>query len=714
MFTAAPQPRAEGAPKPKAPVENIASATNPLRTGVFRGRAVTYVDIGGKPLLEGDILLDHVEPGPGKPSAPAGRGKPRAVAIAYQAFLWPKVSGVARIPYVVTAGSANLTNAIAQFNATFAGVIQLAPRAAEADFVNFTLETGNHSGVCFSNLGRVGGEQHVGGSADCAVGTLLHEIGHTLGLYHEHSRPDRNSFVTVSFANMIKGSKSNFDQLIDNYESLGPYDFASLMHYPAAAFTRNGKPVIESIPSGIPLSNTDGYTASDIDSVRRLYGAAPTATTITSNPPGLRVRVDGVTYTTPQVFNWPMNSTHSISVFGLAQTLGGKTFRYGRWSHTTAYSNSIVVTPGRGTPALPATSPAVTVYTAHFRELTPFSMTVLPAGAGTVATAPAPFTVPGLSGQFYYARQSVRLTATPNSGFGFLLWGSSGSPAISAPWSANPKTELGPGNVIAYFTSQPIYTMTTSPAGLGMLIDGQFWYGPQNFSSDFFPSWTPGSSHTVSTFTPQLPYSVNSRYRYLNWSDGGAMTHPYVAPANSAALTLRMRAQFVPIAYATPSCAANVTFSPSSPAGDGFYNTGTTVTVTATPTSGWSLTGWRDDLTGLTNPQTMIVRDEKLAVADYNTAATPLAATGFLPSSAAAGSGPFTLTINGAGFTPSSIVFVNNAFRFSNFVSPSQITVDLTNADVANAGAFPVGVANFPPGAPCSAYAPQGFFVTAP
>ena len=60
------------------------------------------------------------------------------------------------------------------------------------------------------------------GSIDCSVGTLLHEMGHVrLGLFHEQSRPDRNSYVTFLYANVIKGSIANFDQLIDGYQDLG-------------------------------------------------------------------------------------------------------------------------------------------------------------------------------------------------------------------------------------------------------------------------------------------------------------------------------------------------------------------------------------------------------------------------------------------------------------------------------------------------------------
>jgi hypothetical protein len=86
---------------------------------------------------------------------------------------------------------------------------------------------------------------------------------------------------------------SGFDQVFDNDQNVTLYDYRSVMHYLAFAFSRNGEPAIESIPAGIQLSNTDGYTKADIDSVKRLYGAAPTSVTVASIPPGLTVTVDG-------------------------------------------------------------------------------------------------------------------------------------------------------------------------------------------------------------------------------------------------------------------------------------------------------------------------------------------------------------------------------------------------------------------------------------
>ncbi|MGH6848337.1 MAG: M12 family metallopeptidase [Methylocella sp.] len=680
-----------------------------MRTGIYRGHNVTYGIIDGKPIFEGDIILDHVtELAPGQP--PANRP---SVGIAYPQYFWPKNSkGVAGIPFIITSGATNLAAALNQFNATFKGIIQFGARTTQADYVNFNFDPNNHNGTCESIVGRAGGEQETGGSVDCNLGTLLHEMGHIVGLYHEHSRPDRNSYVTVSYANMIKGSKANFDQLIDNYQDLGLYDYGSVMHYIAFAFSRNGGPVIESIPAGIPLSNLTGYTAADIDGVQRLYGAAPKSVTIATNPPGLTVTIDGTNYKTPQAFNWVLNSTHTLAVPAAAQTLAGATYVYARWNDSPAASHTIKINPGNKTLALPATSPAITVYTANFIKLASYTATVAPAGAGTVSASPLAKSYPGASGVFYVERQQVTLSADAATGYSFLEWG-----GVSAPWSANPKANYVPENSGAYnvtgdFSTKPVTTVTTNPPGLGLYVDGTFWYGPQSFASDYFSSWTPGSTHTVSSYTPQLPYSINSRYAFLSWSDSGTLTHTIVAPGTNTTFTASFTPQFVPIAYATPSCAASVALAPGS--SDGFYSKGSIVTVTATPASGWVLTSWLDDLTGTANPQNLTINDEELAVANYDTTATALAITSLTPVSLTKGSAGQTLSITGAGFTPSSIVFINNVFRTSQFVSATQINVNLMSTDLATPGAFPVAVSNFPSGAPCSAYMAQPFFITTP
>jgi hypothetical protein len=73
------------------------------------------------------------------------------------------------------------------------------------------------------------------------------------------------------------------------------------------------------------------------------------------------------------------------------------------------------------------------------------------------------------------------------------------------------------------------------------------------------------------------------------------------------------------------------------------------------------------------------------------------------PDSAVAGSGDFTLTVNGSGFTSASTVTWNQTPRATTFVNDKQLTVAISAADVAEVGTVYVGVANPAPGGGASA-----------
>ncbi len=671
------------------------------RSGLWRGRLVTYELVGDRMVFEGDILLDHVT----EPAAVQSPG----LGIAYDQYLWPKVGSVYQIPYVITSGSSNLTTAVTQFNSTFTGQIQFVAHSSEADYVDFDLDTSNQSGVCESSVGRVGGTQQVTGSIACAVGTLLHEMGHVVGLYHEQSRPDRTTYVNVLYANVIKASRSNFDQLYDNAQAVGSYNYASVMHYIPFAFSRNGGPTIESIPPGIGLSNTAGYNTGDVDTIRRIYGFIPSTVTVASNPPGLKVIVDGTTITTPKKYTWALNSTHTLAIPTGSQTLSGTVYTYGRWSDSAAASHSITVVPGKGTRVEPATAPAISVYSANFIKLLPFSLTVYPTGAGTATATPVAKSYPPATGKYYVDRTSVKLTATPNSGQNFYNWWG----FLPGPSGSNPLVGRTPyGTVTAAFTSSPVFTVTSFPAGRWLYVDGNFNYGPINFALPYDSTWTTGSTHTLSTVSPQYPYSSNTRYAFANWSDGGAITHTVQVPATSTSYTATLTPQYYLADWVAPGCAASLGVSPSSP--DGFYDSGTAVTITQTPAPGWVFTGWQYDATGTANPAHLTLNDEGLVVANYNTVITPLAITSLWPGAVPAGEGPFTLTINGKGFTSSTIAFVNGVYRAPTFVNSTRLTLAMQASDVTNPEVFQVAVANFPSGASCSSFVPTEFYVLEP
>jgi Calx-beta domain-containing protein/IPT/TIG domain-containing protein/uncharacterized protein DUF4214 len=67
-------------------------------------------------------------------------------------------------------------------------------------------------------------------------------------------------------------------------------------------------------------------------------------------------------------------------------------------------------------------------------------------------------------------------------------------------------------------------------------------------------------------------------------------------------------------------------------------------------------------------------------------------------NSATVGDAAFTLTVNGSGFVNGSLVRFNGSERPANFVSATQLSTQITAADIQAAGIFPIAIANPSPG----------------
>ncbi|MBX4200757.1 hypothetical protein KW786_01370 [Candidatus Parcubacteria bacterium] len=76
---------------------------------------------------------------------------------------------------------------------------------------------------------------------------------------------------------------------------------------------------------------------------------------------------------------------------------------------------------------------------------------------------------------------------------------------------------------------------------------------------------------------------------------------------------------------------------------------------------------------------------------------TPTVTT-LTPATIVPGSAAQTLTINGSGFMQGSVVNVNGTARTTTYVSPTQVTIPLTAADLANAANLTFTVTNPSPG----------------
>lgn len=66
--------------------------------------------------------------------------------------------------------------------------------------------------------------------------TIMHELAHALGFWHEQSRMDRGDYVEIHRDRVIDGKEHNFDIELFSH-NYGPYDFDSVMHYRPCSFS---------------------------------------------------------------------------------------------------------------------------------------------------------------------------------------------------------------------------------------------------------------------------------------------------------------------------------------------------------------------------------------------------------------------------------------------------------------------------------------------
>lgn len=156
-----------------------------------------------------------------------------------QGTRWPNPL---KIPYTIHSSLRNnryarsaLAAAIADYKKKLC--LELVPKTTESNYIEFgDFGRGCSSPVGFRPWRKVNGISLVRGCWH--KGTIMHEIGHSLGLWHEQSRPDRDQHVEIQFHKIKPANVHNF-KMMKGIDALGTrYDYLSMMHYGRSAFSK--------------------------------------------------------------------------------------------------------------------------------------------------------------------------------------------------------------------------------------------------------------------------------------------------------------------------------------------------------------------------------------------------------------------------------------------------------------------------------------------
>ncbi|XP_071037837.1 astacin-like metalloprotease toxin 5 [Parasteatoda tepidariorum] len=230
--------------------------------GLFTVTLAEYIQLSPEQEKEATLALENPDLYDGDMAGIDGPLDIERNAIASIRYRWPN----ATIPYVIDSSlrSKDFLIMKAMNNYHNNTCVRFVPRTDERNYIILYLGKG-----CSSFVGKINGPQKLSLGYGCHnFGTIVHELGHALGFYHEQNRSDRNEYLIVYLENVKESHQKNFRKLSRHANILyNTFDYDSIMIYDNKAFSmvaRNGQKLLH------PFKKP-GMTKNDIERVNKMY-----------------------------------------------------------------------------------------------------------------------------------------------------------------------------------------------------------------------------------------------------------------------------------------------------------------------------------------------------------------------------------------------------------------------------------------------------------
>lgn len=239
--------------KPKGEVEEV-----PITNG-----GKIFLDLADSTYFYGDVLFSKEQ------VVAMTQPTTRSAAIKSSVNYWPNKE----IKYLFNSGFSDIEKQRIRL------AMQNIAAQTEISFVE-TSKTGQYymkftkSDSNSSLIGMTNGGNTIYFASNQAVGVYMHEIMHSLGYFHEHTRSDRDNYVTILTSNIQTGKQKQFEKYEKKYDGydIGDFDYKSIMLYGSDFFAKDGTYSLTTTGGGYISANRQNLSSGDKEGLKFIYG----------------------------------------------------------------------------------------------------------------------------------------------------------------------------------------------------------------------------------------------------------------------------------------------------------------------------------------------------------------------------------------------------------------------------------------------------------